>query len=346
MSGHTLEALASRVKGELRGEPDKVIVGVSDLKTAQAQHLSFLGNPKYLAQALATQAGVILVAQDEAEQEFPCAQIRVENPSWAFAQVAELFAPPPIEYPPGVHPSAVVAEGVELGEDVHVGPHAVIEPGVKIGARSVIGAGSYLGHESQIGEDCLFYPHVTLRERTLIGNRVSLHPGVVLGADGFGYEQDEQGRHRKVPQTGYVQVDDDVEIGANSTIDRGRFGPTWIQEGAKIDNQVQIAHNCTIGKHVILVAHTGIAGSTSLGDHAVIAAKVGIIGHLHIGKGAIITAMSGVSKDVPAGQVYSGRRAIPKKLDLRNEANINKIGDLAKKVRELEKEVASLKSAE
>lgn len=345
MSEHTLEALASRVEGDLHGEASTVITGVSDLKTAQAQHLSFLGNPKYLAQALQTQAGAILVAKDQPEQDFPCAQIRVENPSWAFAQVAELFAPPPIEYPAGVHPTAVVAEGTEVGEGAHIGPHAVLEPGVKVGARSVIGAGAYLGHDSSVGEDCLFYPHVTLRERTVVANRVILHSGVVLGADGFGYEQ-KDGRHLKVPQTGYVQVDDDVEIGANSTIDRGRFGPTWIQEGAKIDNQVQIAHNCTIGKHVIIVAHCGIAGSTSLGDHAVLAAKVGIIGHLHIGKGAIVTAMSGVSKDIPDGQVYSGRRAIPKKLDLRNEANINRISELIKRVRTLEKELAALQGQE
>jgi len=339
-SGHTLESLASRVEGELRGDPGLIIQGVSDLKTAQAGHISFLGNPKYLAQAQATQAGAILVAHKQEETEFPCAQIRVENPSWAFAQVAELFAPPAIEYAPGVHPTAVVAEGVQLGEGVHVGPHAVIEPGVSVGARSVIGAGVYLGHETQVGEDCLIYPRVTMRERTLVGSRVILHAGVVLGADGFGYET-KDGRHMKVPQTGYVQVDDDVEIGANSTIDRGRFGPTWIQEGAKIDNQVQIAHNCTIGKHVIIVAHCGIAGSTSIEDYAVLAAKVGIVGHLNIGKGAIVTAMSGVSKDIPAGAVFSGRRAIPKKLDLRNEANINKIGDLIKRVRDLEKQLAA-----
>ncbi|MEM1059475.1 MAG: UDP-3-O-(3-hydroxymyristoyl)glucosamine N-acyltransferase [Verrucomicrobiota bacterium] len=342
-SRHTLEALTARVDGELQGDPGHEITGVSDLKTAQAVHISFLGNPKYEAQAHSTQAGAVLIGRDQPADGIPCATIRVDNPSWAFAQVAELFAPPPIEYAPGVHPTAVVAEGVELGEGVSIGPHSVLEPGVRVGARSVIGAGAYLGHDSTVGEDCHFYPHVALRERSQVGARVILHPGVVLGADGFGYET-KDGRHLKVPQTGYVQVDDDVEIGANSTIDRGRFGPTWIQEGVKIDNQVQIAHNCTIGKHVIIVAHCGIAGSTSIGDHAVLAAKVGIIGHLHIGEGAIVTAMSGVSKDIPAGAVYSGRRAIPKKTDLRNEANINKIGDLVKRVRALEKELAAARS--
>jgi len=191
-----------------------------------------------------------------------------------------------------------------------VQPHVVIEPGAKIGARSIIGAGSYIGHDAVIGEDCRVADRVTIGARCSIGNRVILHSGVVLGSDGFGFEL-HSGRHVKIPQTGTVQVDDDVEIGANTTVDRARFGRTWIGEGTKIDNLVQIAHNVQIGRHCIICAQTGISGSTRLQDYVVLGGQVGTVGHIEIGTGSQVGAQSGVSKNVPSGQVIWGTPAGP-----------------------------------
>src|SRR5207244_13101542 len=195
---------------------------------------------------------------------------------------------------------AIVDPSAELGEGVSIQPYVVIEPRVCIGDNTVVGAGTYVGHETTIGPGCLIYPNVTIRERTRIGARVIIHSGAVIGADGFGFEFVE-GRYRKIPQIGIVQIDDDAEIGANTTIDRARFGRTWIQEGVKIDNLVQIAHNVTIGKHSVIAAQTGISGSTRVGEKVMIEGQVGVIGHLTIDDHRIIAAQSGISKDLPGG---------------------------------------------
>lgn len=327
--------LADRLKGVLEGDPGISISGVCDLKTAEPHHLSFLGNDKYLPLAKKTKAGVILVSKS-VQESFPCTVIRVDSASDAFTQVCALFAPPEIQFPKGVHPTAILASDVVLGEGVSIQPHVVIEAGVRVGSGVVIGAGSYIGHQSVIGSDCFLYPRVTVRERSVIGSRVILHSGVVVGSDGFGYSF-HQGKHLKVPQTGFVQIDDDVEIGSNTTIDRGRFDKTWIQEGSKIDNLVMIAHNVVIGKHSVVVAQAGISGSTTLGSYVTIAGQAGLVGHIHVGDQATVTAQSGISKDVPAKEIVAGRHAIPLRESLKIEALIRRLPEFMTRLKVLEK---------
>ncbi|HEY8967362.1 MAG TPA: UDP-3-O-(3-hydroxymyristoyl)glucosamine N-acyltransferase, partial [Candidatus Methylacidiphilales bacterium] len=279
--GYSLRDLAAKVGGEVigkEGAADLPVTGVSDLAGAREGHLSFLGNARYLQAAQRTKATAILVsAEDAAAGGFGCALVRVASPSLAFSQIAALFAPEPVRFAPGIHPTAVIAPGAVLGEGASVQPHAVIEEGVRIGARAVIGAGSYVGHGSTLGDDVFLYPRVVVRERSVIGNRVIIHSGAVIGSDGFGYEM-KDGAHRKIPQTGCVQLDDDVEIGANTTIDRARFGRTWIGQGTKVDNLVQIAHNVVVGPHSVLVAQSGVSGSTVLGRYVTLAGQAGLAG--------------------------------------------------------------------
>ncbi|WP_018291930.1 UDP-3-O-(3-hydroxymyristoyl)glucosamine N-acyltransferase [Verrucomicrobium sp. 3C] len=336
MASFLLGELADLVNGEVHGERKIIIRGVADLESAGSGEISFYANPRYEQAARRTKASALLVSRD-LSGDFPCALVRVDSPSLAFSQVVALFAPRPIPYPPGVHPTAVVSSEATLQEGVHVGPQSVVEAGVRVGTGTVIGAGSFIGAESVVGEHCFLYPHVVVRERCTIGNRVILHSGAVIGSDGFGYEF-SAGRHRKIPQTGTVQIDDEVEIGANTTIDRGRFGKTWIQEGCKIDNLVQIAHNVSLGPHCLVVAQTGISGSTTLGSHVTLAGQVGLAGHLRIGDGAIITAQSGITKDVPAGAVLSGRHGRPANETLRLEALYLQLPDLWRRLRKLEQQ--------
>jgi UDP-3-O-[3-hydroxymyristoyl] glucosamine N-acyltransferase len=340
VSSETILSLAEKVGGALAGEqvdPKRQILGVNDLKSAQRDQISFLANPKYEPLARSSHAGVILVSDKGAEFPFP--QIRVPSPSRAFEQVCAIFAPAPVTFAHGTHPTAVIAPDVILGEGVSIQPHVTIEAGVTIGAGTVIGAGTYVGAESKIGQGTLIYPNVVLRERSIIGNRVIIQPGAIIGSDGFGYEF-SQGKHVKIAQIGYVQLDDDVEIGANTTIDRGRFGRTHIGQGTKIDNLVQIAHNVTIGPHCIIVAQTGISGSTTLGKYVTLAGQVGAVGHITIGDKATVTAQSGVSKDVPPGVVVAGHHAIPLRESLKQEALVRRLPELLKRIQELEERLA------
>lgn len=331
----TLREVAERIGGWVAPENyDKQILGLASLADANEGELSFYGNPKYLKVLKKCRATAVLVPHGFGE-EVPTVCVWVDNPAEAFAKLLAIFAPPPIEYPAGVHPTAVVAEGVELGEGVCVKAHAVIEPGVKIGARSIIGANSYIGHGAVLGTDCHVFSNVTVADRSIIGNRVILHPGVVIGCDGFGYEFRE-GRHQKIPQTGIVQIDDDVEIGSNATVDRARFGRTWIQEGAKIDNLVQVAHNVVVGKHTILCAQVGISGSTRVGSYVTMAGKVGVNGHIEIGDGAIVTAMAGVTKSVPPKEVLVGLPARPMREYKENYVHLHNIKKLYERVKRLE----------
>lgn len=311
-----------------------VITGVASLDDGSEGDLSFYGSPKYLKNLRRSKATAALVPHGFGE-EIPPIRIWVDNPSEAFARVLESFAPPPVVYEAGVHPSAVVAPDAVLGEGVHIGAMAVVESGVHIGRGTILGSGVVIGRGVAIGEDCVLSPNVTVIERSRLGNRVTLHPGVVIGSDGFGYEFRE-GRHQKIPQTGIVQIDDDVEIGANTTIDRARFGRTWIGKGTKIDNLVQIGHNVTIGSHCILCAHVGISGSTRVGNGVTLAGKVGVNGHIEIGDGAIVTAMAGITKSVPPKEVLVGLPAKPMREYKENYVLLRNIGKLYERVSKLE----------
>jgi UDP-3-O-[3-hydroxymyristoyl] glucosamine N-acyltransferase len=332
----TLQELASMSGGELVGDPKLKITGAASLGEATSGEISFFTNRKFIGLLRKTRASAVFVPPDFTEP-VNAAQVRVSNPTKAFEQVVLKFAPKPITFAPGVHPSAIVGSSVYLGERVSIQPNAVIEEGCQIGDDTVIGAGSYIGHEAIVGSACLVYPLVTIRERSRIGSRVIIHSGAVIGADGFGFEVVD-GRQQKIQQLGIVQIDDDVEIGANTTVDRARFGRTWIQQGVKIDNLVQIAHNVIIGKNSVIVAQTGISGSTRVGERVTMAGQVGIVGHVEIADGTIIAAQSGVSKSLPGG-VWFGYPAVPFAEAKQQFAWIHRLGKLFARVKEIEKKL-------
>lgn len=332
----TLQEIADLCDGELNGDPAGEITGVASLDEAVEGEIAFYNNPKYMPRLRSTRASAVFVPTDFSEKT-SAAQIRVGDPSKAFEQVVLKLAPKPVTFPAGIHSTAIVDPSAKIGARVSLQPYVVIEANVSIGDETVIGAGSYLGHETKIGSGCLIYPNVTIRERTIVGSRVIIHSGAVVGADGFGFEF-KDGRQRKIPQIGVVQIDDNVEIGANTTIDRARFGRTWIQEGVKIDNLVQIAHNVVIGKHTVIAAQAGISGSVRIGERVSMAGQVGITGHATIGDGAMIVAQSGVSKNIPGG-VWFGYPAVPIEDARKQFAWIHRLGKLFERVKALEKKL-------
>lgn len=332
----TLQELASVCSGELLGDPALQISGAASLSEATPGEISFFANRKYIGLLRKTRASAIFVPPDFSEP-IDAAQVRVSNPTKAFEQVVLKFAPKPVTFPPGIHPSAVVDASAQLGDRVSIQPLAVIEAGAKIGGDTIVGAGSYIGHETVIGSGCHIYPRVTIRERSRIGSRVIIHSGAVIGADGFGFEIVD-GRHQKIQQLGIVQIDDDVEIGANTTVDRARFGRTWIQQGVKIDNLVQVAHNVVIGKNSVIVAQTGISGSTRVGEGVMMGGQVGIVGHLEIADGSMIAAQSGITRNLPGG-VWFGSPAVPFPEAKQQIAWIHRLGKLFARVKEIERKL-------
>lgn len=332
--------IASRLGGRVEGNSEAVIRGLAGIREAGAGDLAFIANSRYVAAAAATKATAVIVAEDWGR---PCSAtlIRVKSPDKAFAEAARWFAPPPVFFKPGVHPSAVVAETARLGRDVFVGPHCVIEPDVVIGDRCVVCAGCYIGHGSSIGGDCKFYPQVTIREYTRIGNRAIIHNGTVIGSDGFGYVQ-EGATRKKIPQIGIVVIGDDVEIGANVTIDRARFGQTRIGNGVKMDNLIQVAHNVTIGDNCVIVAQVGISGSSSIGARTILAGQVGVVGHLEIGSDVIVGAQAGVTKDVPPNTFVLGSPAIPHNRFSASHAHLMRLPELKEKIARMEERLARL----
>jgi len=332
----TLQEIAKLCGGELIGDPNQEITGAASLAEAQPGEVSFFSDPRYGPLLRKTRASALFVLPDFSDA-ISLAQIRVANPSKAFEQIVIKFGPKPVMYPPGIHPTAVVDPSAKLGPGVSIQPNVVIEADVRIGDETVIGASTLIGRESSIGASCLIYPRVTIRERTRIGSNVIIHSGAVIGSDGFGFEFVD-GQHRKIPQLGIVQIDDNVEIGANTTIDRARFGRTWIQEGVKIDNLVQIAHNVVIGKHSVIAAQTGISGSTRVGELVQMGGQVGIVGHVTIADRAMIGAQSGVSKDVSGG-TWFGYPAMPIEETKRQIAWIRRLGKLFDRVKAIEKKL-------
>jgi UDP-3-O-[3-hydroxymyristoyl] glucosamine N-acyltransferase len=327
--------LAALVGGEVfSGSGDTLIEGPAALDAARPGEISFFSHPRYAADLKTTKASAVLVPRDFSG-ETSAACIRVDNPSGAFTRITAEFIREPAPPAPGIHASAIVHPGAQLASDSTVGENAVIMPGAVIGARSVIMAGCYVGENARIGSACLLHPHAVVRHDCILGDRVILHPGVVVGSDGFGYDT-RDGKHHKIPQSGIVVVENDVEIGANTTIDRARFGRTVIGEGTKIDNLVMIAHNVVIGKHCIICSQVGIAGSAQIGNYVILAGQAGIVGHIKIGDGTIIGAQTGVSNDVEPGARVVGSPPRPIGQWKRSIVRVDKLGELYERVKALE----------
>ena len=330
----TAAAIAEAVVGRLVGDPSIEVSGIAPLDRASGSDLSFFGAAKYAAAFAASQAGVVLVATDlaEAPGKTP-ARVIVEKPQEAMLRLLPHFHRPPTAAP-GIHPTAVVGARARLGENVSVGPYAVIGDDVRLGADTVIGAHAVIGAGVEIGDRCHLYPSVTVYSGTRIANRVTIHAGARIGSDGFGYVQ-QGGQHLKIPHVGRCLIEDDVEIGANTTIDRGSVDDTVVGAGTKIDNLVQIAHNVRIGKVCLIMAQVGIAGSVRVEDGAMLLGQVGVSGHHTIGKGARLAAQAGVFGDIPAGETWSGYPARPHKEALRAQAALFRLPSLLRRIERL-----------
>lgn len=336
-----ISELVETIGGVLDGDGTIDIHGVAGISDAGAGEISFVANPKYASLAASTKAGAVIVSEDWSE-ECSAVLIRSKNPDAAFAQVAALFYTPVPAPSPGVHPTALVADDVELGEGVSIGPMCVVEAGVKIGANSIISAQCYIGHRVCIGESTRLHSQVSVREAAVIGCRTIIHNGTVVGSDGFGYSVDDKGVRTKIMQIGSVQIGDDVEVGANVTIDRARFGKTIIGNGTKIDNLVQIAHNVTIGENVVIISQVALAGSCSIGDRTIIAGQSAVAGHVRVASDVVVAGKTGVTKDVASGEYMMGMPAMPAAKYKRFFTAPLFIPKLKARVAALEKKIASL----
>ncbi|NLI32316.1 MAG: UDP-3-O-(3-hydroxymyristoyl)glucosamine N-acyltransferase [Deltaproteobacteria bacterium] len=339
-----LVELAERLQISMKGDPEISIHGINTLENAGPGELSFLTSKRYAPLVPHCRAAALLVPPDFSHLDFPL--LISEQPYLCLARAAQLFFQSP-SLPHGIHPTACMGDSVALGSGTSIGPLVHIGNNTIIGTGTVIHGGCHIGSDVQIGEDCLIHPNVTILDRCRLGNRVIVQSGTVIGSDGFGFAQDDQGHHVKIPQVGIVQIDDDVEIGANCTVDRATFGRTWIQRGTKIDNLVQIAHNVTVGEHSILIAQVGVSGSTRIGRHVILAGQAGIVGHIEIGDRARVGAQSGVNRSVKEGEDVLGSPALPHKEYLRCAAAFrhlprfrDELRDLIARVRELEDQLS------
>lgn len=337
----SLKKIAELVDGQVIGDEDIVITGVAGIKEAGKGDITFVANPRYASLMNITRASAIIVGSGVKNNHRPL--IRAEDPYLAFTKVMNLLVNGNGEAvpPQGIHPTVVLGKNVELGSNVSLQPYVVIEDKVQIGDRVTIYPHVYIGRKSRIGDETLIYPQVTIREKITIGKRVIIHSGTVVGGDGFGFAP-VKGVHHKVPQIGTVIVEDDVEIGANVTIDRGTIGETIIGKGTKIDNLVQIAHNVVIGENSIIVAQVGISGSTTLGKGVRMAGQSGAAGHLIIGDNTTVVARAGVTKSLPPHSLVSGFPAQPHEKEKRIKASLRRLPELCKTICQLLKRIANL----
>jgi UDP-3-O-[3-hydroxymyristoyl] glucosamine N-acyltransferase len=347
MSGFTLAELARRIGGDVEGDGALRIEGVASLEDAGPAQLAFFSNKKYRRAFEGSRAGAVVV---EPGAQVPAGRtvLRAKNAYLAFARASTLFNPPR-EALPEVSPLAAIHPTARVHPSAQVMPLASVGPNAHVGARTLVYPGAHVADDARVGDDCVVYHNVVIRERCVVGDRVILQPGCVIGSDGFGFAFDAEGegkgpRHYKVPQVGIVVVEDDVEIGANTAIDRAALGVTRIGRGAKLDNLVQIAHNVEVGPLSLIVAQVGIAGSTKLGMGVIAAGQAGIVGHLEIGAGVRIGAQSGVMRDIEAGETISGTPSQPHAEWLRNVAALEHVAEMRKELRELRKELERLRA--
>jgi UDP-3-O-[3-hydroxymyristoyl] glucosamine N-acyltransferase len=336
-----LSEIARHLGCEVHSDTDPEIERVAGIAEASTGDLTFVSNRKYISQIKSTRASAIILGSDMPAVSIP--SLRTANPYLAFARALELFYRPPIP-DRGIHPTASIAPDVEVGSEASIGAFVVIARGCKLGARVTIHPHSVLYPDVVLGDDVWIHSHVSIREGSRIGNRVILQNGVVVGSDGFGFAPKEDGSYYKICQTGAVIIEDDVEIGANTTVDRAAVGNTLIRRGAKLDNLVQIGHGAEVGEHNVLAAQVGLAGSTRLGRNVKAGGQAGFAGHLEVGNDVTITAQSGTSHDIPSGMVISGSPAIENSIWLRAVAAFAKLPGLFRRTRELEKQVEILKA--
>ena len=344
--GLTLEDIASLVGGTLVGTGSLLIDTLAGIAEAEEEDITFLANRKYLRSLGGSKASAVLISEEMhqvlmASGGCDKAMVIVKNADLARVQLLTYFYPPERIVPPGVHKTAVIGENATLGENVAIGPYVVIGDGCSLGNETTICAHVVVSARCSIGANTLFYPHVILYPECKVGDNVIIHAGAVIGSDGFGFVPAE-GRYHKIPQVGYILIEDDVEIGANATIDRAATGVTRIGPGVKIDNLVQIAHNVEVDEHTAFAAQVGVSGSTRIGKWVRLGGQAGVVGHIEIGDGATIGAQAGVTKSVPPGSMVSGYPARPHMLAKRIEASENALPELLKLVREQEKRIEAL----
>jgi UDP-3-O-[3-hydroxymyristoyl] glucosamine N-acyltransferase len=336
-----LGQLAERLGCALEGDAGIEITDVAGIEEAAHGHLTFLSNRRYRASVANTKASAILAAPDDGPM--PVAVLRSQNPYLDFARALSIFHQAP-KYAPGIHPTASISSSARIGANAHVGPYCVVSENVNIGDNAVLHSFVTVYRGAQIGNDFMAHSHTVVRERVRVGDRVTLQNGAVVGSDGFGFAKQADGSWYKIPQTGIAVIGNDVEIQANSTLDRATMGETHIADGAKIDNLVHVAHAVKVGENTLLCAQVGIAGSAKVGKNCVLTGQVGVVGHLTIGDGAVITPQSGVPNDVPAGALVSGSPIIEHKNWLKSIAVFSRLPELQKQVRELTAEVARLRA--
>jgi UDP-3-O-[3-hydroxymyristoyl] glucosamine N-acyltransferase len=336
-----LGELAARLGCKLQGDGNLEVRGVAGIESAQPGEVTFLSNPKYSRELVKTRASAVFLNEKVVIKRGPglppLAALRSQNPYFDFARAIELFCTP-AAYSPGIHPTTVVAKSARIGEGAHIGPHCFVDEDVEIGRRAVLHSLVTIYRNTRIGDDFLAHSQTVVREACMIGNRVILQNGVVVGGDGFGFAKRSDGRWHKIMQNAPVVIEDDVEIQANSCIDRATVGETRIRRGAKIDDLVLVGHACEVGEDTILCGQVGLAGSTRVGNRCILAGQVGSAGHLDIGDGATVTSQSGVPSDVPPGAIYSGYPAMENKLWLKVMATLKNLPEMQKTVRRLVKQ--------
>jgi UDP-3-O-[3-hydroxymyristoyl] glucosamine N-acyltransferase len=334
----TINEVAALVEGTVEGDGSVTVRGVAPLEEAGEEDLSFVAEARYFPYIHASRAAAVLVARD-ADVPLPprMAAIRVDDPRRALARILPALYPERVPAP-GVHSTAVLGAGVEVAPSATVGAYAVIGDGARVGERVRVGAHAVVGHGCTLGDDAVVHAHATLYDGVTLGERAVIHSGARVGKEGFGFVWDGTG-HRRIPQVGGCRIEADVEIGCNTTVDRGSIGDTVVGQGSKIDNLVQIGHNCRIGRHVVIISQVGISGSTRVGDGAVLAGQAGVGGHLEIGAGARVGGQAGVTGNIGAGETVSGYPARPHREAMRAQAALFKLPEVLRRLRELERAV-------